>query len=614
MRGILVENQFMKILIIKLATILMSNILLDIRCSEFRLIALHLATICRGFGLEAGTVYQPAPTAPAVDEAAAGALVAHSTVFEVGQGGVRSLALTSDCSHEACRPGRRRLMLRQADARTLPRYVADPSIWGVGSAIAEVESAAKAEAADGSASIASVGNGEVGTDGSVLDLELLAREWAAGWAPQFTASAIGNNGDGARGMNEGVGKLEETRDGGVGADAGQNGEGGGGDGGGSGGVVSAEVEDISSSHGRSFLSMFSGGHHSDDGTPTRPSLSLNRSSSHGLDTSFTEADAESFGHALAKSVAVTDISKVVPTAEEVEAEADEEEGGADEFLIYDGAGSDDDWGMVKAIATPATVSGNGSTDPSRDQKKRTGGSGETKQTQPSPALSMPSGAGDAGDGDTAGDPAAVRGKIETPNVGTGATAGAVAAAGVGLRGDKSGWLGLDQDPHLPFNGPSTVRTHDVHAPRKFGIEVESPLPRRESIVTASVTMVLPVGAFNGKLVLFDHELFFIPHRPNRSCVGSSNGPPNGTVGGGSVSGSQSWQDVDGPADGRGAGAGGEGGSAGGLGSNDEGSGAEGRPVAGQEKWMVRKLQGAYLRRYRLRDTAIEIFSESIDGG
>ena len=520
-------------------------------------------------------------------------------------------------------------MLRRADTSTLPRYVADPSIWGGGTAIAEAEAEAEAAEAAGSESVASMfasgGNGgPVGTDGSVVDLKLLAREWAAGWAPQFTASAVGDNGDGMGGATGGVGGVEEAKEGegGAGADAGQNdadaNDGGGGAGGGNG----AEVEDISSSHGRSFLSMFSGSgshsHHSDDGPPGRPSLSLNRSSSHGLDASFTEANAESFGHALAKSVAVTDISKVVTAAEE--AEADEEEGEADEFLIYDGAGSDDDWGMVEATAAAATGNGNGNG--LTDQKKRNGEGGAAKQVpkqaQSHRGPSTPSGAGDA-DHD-AGTADAARGAVGTSDAGAGAGGGAgIGTNGSsigGLRGNEGGWLGLDQDPHAPLNGSSTDWTHDAaHAPRKFGIEAEAPPPRRELVATASVTMVSPLGAFKGRLVLFDRELYFLPHRPNGSSNGSSNGPSSGAAegaaGGGSVSGSQSWQDVDPD------GSGGGGSGAGEAGSDGEGSGADTadrRPAARQEKWMVRKLQGAYLRRYRLRDTAVEIFSESTGAG
>ena len=114
-------------------------------------------------------------------------------------------------------------------------------------------------------------------------------------------------------------------------------------------------------------------------------------------------------------------------------------------------------------------------------------------------------------------------------------------------------------------------------------------------------MVLPVGAFTGRLMLFERTLYFIPTKKILHAGGRASGRAHGEGGAGDGSASGSWLDVDDD-----------------LGSNDGGGGGGsggGRSEwPQQEKWTVRRIQGAYLRRYRLCDTAVELFFESTGSG
>ena len=154
-------------------------------------------------------------------------------------------------------------------------------------------------------------------------------------------------------------------------------------------------------------------------------------------------------------------------AEEHEAESEAEaEAERDDLLIYDGAGSDDDWGMVEApaaatprsTATPSNPSGRAS----RDRQAAEAGSGLGAREE------AKGGAGLDGAEITAA----------SMDAGVGSDAGA-AADGVGADGasgadgaEQGGWMGLEQDPHASQTGlPPDIR--DVHAPRRFGSEADA---------------------------------------------------------------------------------------------------------------------------------------------
>ena len=164
-------------------------------------------------------------------------------------------------------------------------------------------------------------------------------------------------------------------------------------------------------------------------------------------------------------------------AEEHEAESEAEaEAERDDLLIYDGAGSDDDWGMVEApaaatprsTATPSNPSGRAS----RDRQAAEAGSGLGAREE------AKGGAGLDGAEITAA----------SMDAGVGSDAGA-AADGVGADGasgadgaEQGGWMGLEQDPHASQTGlPPDVR--DVHAPRRFGSEADAV---RGDLVTTAV--------------------------------------------------------------------------------------------------------------------------------